>query len=1035
MTEISFYPTGSGKCKNEHCVLEYCDNQYCIDDLLLKELDRNPIGAMLLDAKLRLSWVNASFAAMLGFSIQELVGHSIEEITVKEDDQSLHNLELLRKGTISEFSVPKTYRHRDGHVVRCLTSVNGIYNEEGVFIRAQAFVHDVTALASILDAYEESDVKLRSTLQMARMGTWDWRTSNFKIAWSDEIYRILDLKPEDLGTTIYDFIDIVHPEDKKLVLKILSRSKGVLVDKPFEFRILTPSGKVKHLVAAGSSATPHNNNRQFGFLQDITELKEAQAELRGAYGAIANSITPIVTADLNGKLNYLNAAAKKMWGIGNKKKLEGYHLQDLFCESAQETIREVLNTIVAKRSFKNYDGIMAKNKKGEPFPVLLSASLIKGTIGEKRGITISLEDISALKAAERKARESDHQYSALVDEMTEGIVRLNSEDQILFCNTKFCDFFNVDQEKVKGKSLWELLDNVNLKSVNTDHLEFGFGTEFANNIHLNIGVGLDDLWISLNSVNLLDVDDAPNGRLVVITDITEQKLAEELLRENESKFRSINENSPDHIFIVDEDCRIHYVNKLYEGHSFRAMYGNSLAGLLPAEKAHQFSQYIERVYQTGRARDLEFEVEKEGKLHWSKVRMGPIKVFEQVSRVLVIISDITVQKEVEIIRENFTKRLEEKVIERTDALAKSEEQYRLIANNITDCVCLHDVDGNYHFVSPSSKDLLGYTPEELLGQSLFNRCSPDFHDELKSRFNRLLVDDNTVQIFEYQVRTKSDHLVWVESIFKPALQADGNVMFQSTTRNITERKQAEQDVRHALQSERELSVLKSKFLATASHQFRTPLAVIQSNMELMDLFYSKEELSSELKQRYNKVSVRIAQEVERMTDLMDDLLILEKINSKSHSVQPKLINVEDVIREEASKVQQIQEDDRKVVLEVAGTMRLVYADPKLFIHIVMNLLTNAFKYSKGSQAPKVLIHYEVDFLNIHVIDAGIGIPEDEVHNLFQPFYRANNTDGIQGTGLGLAIIKEYVGLMNGSISLETTVGKGSEFIVKLPYQS
>ena len=232
----------------------------------------------------------------------------------------------------------------------------------------------------------------------------------------------------------------------------------------------------------------------------------------------------------------------------------------------------------------------------------------------------------------------------------------------------------------------------------------------------------------------------------------------------------------------------------------------------------------------------------------------------------------------------------------------------------------------------------------------------------------------------------------------------------------------------SLEKEKQLSQLKSVFVSTASHQFRTPMAIIQSNSELLQMIStnSKEEL------KFQKVIERIKSEILNMTKLMDEILILGKITSGNMPYHPELVDLVKIIEKLIEKTNHIQTDGRKMEFTVSGNPYQLMTDEQLLSHSLTNLLSNAFKYSPGTVNPETHLQFEKDKIIIQVKDAGIGIPNNELHHLFQPFYRATNTNGIKGTGLGLSIAKEYIEINKGTIEVISIPNKETIFTITIP---
>ena len=228
-----------------------------------------------------------------------------------------------------------------------------------------------------------------------------------------------------------------------------------------------------------------------------------------------------------------------------------------------------------------------------------------------------------------------------------------------------------------------------------------------------------------------------------------------------------------------------------------------------------------------------------------------------------------------------------------------------------------------------------------------------------------------------------------------------------------------------LEREKELGLLQASFVSTASHQFRTPLAVIQSNTELLLMLIGS--IDNQEVEKYAKVTNRISSAISKMTDLMDEVLVLGKLTSGNVNSAPEELYLVEFCNVLVQQFNSIQEDGRILELQIVGEPYIVNLDSKLLEHTLSNLISNAFKYSVGKDNPELRIHFNSKELILSIRDYGIGIPQEEQLHLFEPFFRADNAAEIKGTGLGLSIAKEYVEINKGSIVAKSILGKGSCF--------
>ena len=230
---------------------------------------------------------------------------------------------------------------------------------------------------------------------------------------------------------------------------------------------------------------------------------------------------------------------------------------------------------------------------------------------------------------------------------------------------------------------------------------------------------------------------------------------------------------------------------------------------------------------------------------------------------------------------------------------------------------------------------------------------------------------------------------------------------------------------YSLSKEKELGQLKTSFVSTASHQFRTPLAVIQSNTELLEMLITTGEKQEP--EKYKKITNRITVAISKMTDLMEDVLSLGKLTSGKVSYTPEELDLVDFCVQLVEEFNAVQLDGRSISFVTDGEAYNLQLDPKLLTHSFSNLISNAFKYSIGKENPELSIHFKPTEVVLSIKDYGLGIPEEEQLHLFEPFFRADNVTEIEGTGLGLSIAKEYVEVNKGQITATSILGEGSCF--------
>ncbi len=245
--------------------------------------------------------------------------------------------------------------------------------------------------------------------------------------------------------------------------------------------------------------------------------------------------------------------------------------------------------------------------------------------------------------------------------------------------------------------------------------------------------------------------------------------------------------------------------------------------------------------------------------------------------------------------------------------------------------------------------------------------------------------------------------------------------------NITIQKKVESEILKALHREQELNELKSRFISMASHEFRTPLSAILSSAILIG---KQNEPGKELKRV--KYIDQIKTNVKNLVVILNDFLSLSKLEEGKVRAKKEDFDLKQIAEAVVENINPSVKKGQKITIKCDEAPIPVYLDPKLTSHILTNLLSNAIKYSDEHKQIDLVLKKLKQKVVLKVVDQGIGIPVAEQANLFQRFFRADNSTNIQGTGLGLHIVKQYTELMGGKVDFESVLDKGSTFTVVLP---
>jgi PAS domain S-box-containing protein len=238
--------------------------------------------------------------------------------------------------------------------------------------------------------------------------------------------------------------------------------------------------------------------------------------------------------------------------------------------------------------------------------------------------------------------------------------------------------------------------------------------------------------------------------------------------------------------------------------------------------------------------------------------------------------------------------------------------------------------------------------------------------------------------------------------------------------------QSQRELSEALDKERELHEIKSRFVSMASHEFRTPLSTVLSSASLLSKYTGADD-----QEKRDKHINRIKESVKHLNDILEDFLSLGKLDEGKVQAHFAEFNLEDLVRDTTEEMKGLLKKGQEFIYEHSGGTD-VYSDKKLLKNVLINLLTNAIKFSEEGSAINIGSIINGNNAEIFVKDHGIGIAPADLEHLFTSFFRGKNAVNIQGTGLGLHIVKRYVDLLGGEVHLDSTLHKGTTISFIIP---
>jgi PAS domain S-box-containing protein len=362
-------------------------------------------------------------------------------------------------------------------------------------------------------------------------------------------------------------------------------------------------------------------------------------------------------------------------------------------------------------------------------------------------------------------------------------------------------------------------------------------------------------------------------------------------------------------------------------------------------------------------------------------------------------------------------------------LRESESRFDLLVQHVRDyAIYMIDPQGLVMSWNQGAQFIKGYTAEEVIGKHFSLFYTDEEIQRGEPAFNlKKAAGDGHYECIGLRKR-KDGSSFYADVVFTAMYDDKGQLSgFIKITKDITQQITIQEEMRRALDREKELNEMKSKFVTLASHEFKTPLSVILSSTSLIEKYAATGEESHRLRHIQ-----RIKSNVNNLKQLLNDFLSLEKLEEGVVQNNPKSTNLEKIAQDAILDMEGAWKNGQSIELNISGLPRPVNVDQHLLRNILSNLLSNAIKYSPEYSPIRLTLEFNEKTIHLIVTDTGIGIPSEEQQHLFERFFRAANTTSISGSGLGLSIVKKYLDLMGGAIAVDSRPGKGSVFTVTLP---
>lgn len=633
---------------------------------------------------------------------------------------------------------------------------------------------------------------------------------------------------------------------------------------------------------------------------------------------------------------------------------------------------------------------------------------------EVRKLNQTLEHRIAERTAE--LRISEERFKLLFEFSPLGMAQVDEQAAFHQANPAFCELVGYTADELRAMSYWDLtpesyFDEQRSSIARLDRTgRFGpFEKEYIRKDGRRIPVRLHGVRVisSSGEVQIWGIAE----------DVSQPQEAERALRESEEKFKALFAFSPLGMARVSWDGCLLQVNE-----SFARMIGRtpeettrlSYWDITPRKYDEQEKLILELVREHGRFGPFEKEyIHKDGHLVPIVINGMLIRGRHGEDELWGIVEDITPRRQAEL------------------AIRESERKFRTLFEFTSQGVMLHDENHLFTEVNPAAARMLGKDRESFVGlhpadfAPMFQSGGELSESVAKREIQRCL--ETGVARFEWTHNHHTEgHELKLEVLLN-RIPHGGKHIMQAIITDISERKRAEMELKRALERERELNQLKSNFVSMVSHEFRTPLGIIQSSAEILADYLEQLEAAERAEQLRS-----IIRNSRRMAGLMEDVLLLGRLDSGRMAFVARPLDPAALCRSLVEEVSSVTEARCPIDFSTGDLPAEAMADERLLRHILLNLLNNAVKYSPPGRHVGFDAAGAGGALRFVIRDEGIGIPEEDLPCLFEAFRRGSNVGQAPGTGLGLVIVKQSVGLHGGRIEVASRQGEGTTFTVTIP---
>lgn len=729
----------------------------------------------------------------------------------------------------------------------------------------------------------------------------------------------------------------------------------------------------------------------------VSRLKNDEAKLLLA--SIVDTMSDsLVSINLDGIITSWNKAAERIYGYTAQEAI-GQPLSIVMLDKDVEPLIRKIECIRNGEHVDLYDTIRIK-KGGRPMNIEVQLSPIKNEAGRVMGVSTLARDVTLLRKMEEERIESERRFHTITDVIPQIIWENDHAGKAIYFNERWYEYSGRTYEESEGVGWPVIVHPEDIYAADNWKKSLEAQEPFESEARLRRADGAY-CWHLLRNVPLR----SDSGKILAwfgsATNIQDQKEAERQLCETSLRLRSILEAATDFaIIMLDTDGIITEWNSGAErilGYSRTEAIGKHTdIFFTPEDQYGGISQMeMKEASRTGRSIDERWHLRKDGSRFFMSGVMTPIR-------------DGQVAGYVKIARNITDRKLAEEALylseQRRNTLVQSTQMGEWDWDIINDIINQND----------HAFTLLGLKPSENSHplELFLNLVHPEDVSQVKEQL-RLALDGLNVYQSEFRiVRADNKEIKWLSSYGRVVAYVDDRparmigVFFDITGRKLIEKQ-------------------KDDFISVASHELKTPVTGIKAYSQILERIFKEQQPENTV------LLTNLNRQVDRLINLIHTLLDFTTINEGKLKLKPVTFDMNELVSEEISQLQSIHPG--QTLVWKPGSVALIHADKERIRQVIVNLISNAIKYSPENSEIIISSNDVFDGLMVTVCDKGVGIsPEDQLH-VFERYYRSGKRTDIAGLGLGLYITSQIIKQHNGTIGVDSVPGKGSTFYFKLPY--